>query len=149
MHRFTHISSLIRLRLAAFLLLLKWLFAPLTIAFVICALVMLILEDDALLIPAAELIGFTLVIFFLEWAITGRCRCPLCLGLLLRNSGSVRNRNARRRLGSYRLRVVTDMFFQGVFRCPHCGESCLMEVRDPRRHSGSRRRQPSRRSRHT
>jgi hypothetical protein len=147
MHRFSHLGPLIRLRLAALLLVLKWLLIPLTIGFVIYALVALVLENDTFLIPAAQLVAFTIVLCLFEWGITGRCRCPLCLGLLLRNSGSVRNRNCRHLWGSYRLRVVTDMFFKGVFRCPHCGESCLMEVRDPKRSSRSHSQSVHRRSR--
>ncbi|MCF7732188.1 MAG: hypothetical protein K9N23_10895 [Akkermansiaceae bacterium] len=133
MHRLPNNGSLLRFRFAAVLILLKWPLIPGSLGFLLYALV---LERAGLIYSALGVSALTVLMFIIQWLVATKCRCPLCVGLPLCNTGAMRNRNARRLFGSYRLRVAQSIVMQGHFRCPYCGESTAMEVRE----RGTRRR---------
>ncbi len=76
--------------------------------------------------------GATLLTSLLQWIMASRTRCPLCLTPVLARKACSKNRNARKLLGSYRLRVAMGVLFKGFFRCPYCNEPSVMEVRQRR-----------------
>jgi len=71
----------------------------------------------------------TVVVGFLQWALAGKTRCPLCMTPVLAHKSCSKNRKARRLLGSYRLRVALAICFQGYFKCQYCNEPTSIEVR--------------------
>ena len=93
----------------------------------------LIAGDRGLTHNALWLLGFTVLVTVIQWLGASRARCPLCLGLPLAHNGCVKNRNAKRLLGSYRLRVACSILMAGRFRCPYCGELTAIAVRRRRR----------------
>lgn len=130
MHRLSNEGSVLRYRLAAVLLLLKWLLIPGSLVFLLYTLLLGHLE----LVPTAlGVIGFTVLLTIAQWLTAAKCRCPLCIGLPLCRTRAVKNRHAQRLFGSHRLRVAHSIFFKGYFRCPYCGEPTAMEVREHRR----------------
>ncbi len=68
----------------------------------------------------------------LNFAMSGRLRCPLCLVPPLLNRRCSKHRTALKLFGSHRLRVAHSILFKDKFRCPYCGEPTAMEVRDRR-----------------
>ncbi len=131
MHRLPHEQSLSRYRIAASLLLLKWLMIPGALGYLVYALAVHKQEQVHLALGA---LGLVLGLLIFQWVIAARCRCPLCLGPPLARKACVKHRTATRLFGSYRLRVAHSIMWKGYFRCPYCGESTLMEVRQRRRH---------------
>ena len=133
MHRLPNEGSLLRFRVAAVLILLKWPLVPGSLGFLLYALA---LGQPELIYSALGVIALTALMFIIQWLVATKCRCPLCIGLPLCNTGAMRNRNARRLFGSYRLRVALSTVMKSYFRCPYCGEPTVMEVRE----RGARRR---------
>lgn len=130
MHRLSSEGTVFRYRLAAVLLLLKWLLIPGSIGFMLYA---LLLGHPELVHAALGVIGFTVVLTIVQWLVAAKCRCPLCIGLPLCHTRTVKNRHAQRLFGSHRLRVAHSIFLKGYFRCPYCGEPTAMEVRERHR----------------
>jgi hypothetical protein len=135
MHRLPHEQHLFRYRLASSLLLLKWLIIPGSLGFLGHA---VIAGDRERVHLALGLVGLTLLVLVVQWFIASKCRCPLCLGTPLARKACVKHRNATRLFGSYRLRVAHSIIWKGYFRCPFCGETTVMEVRQRRRYRDHR-----------
>lgn len=134
MHRLSNEGSVFRFRVAAVLLLVKWLLVPASLASLLYT---ILLDHRELILVSLGVIGLTVVVAILQWVVSARCRCPLCIGLPLSRTATVKNRNAQRLLGSHRLRVAHSIFLKGYFRCPYCNEPTAMEVRDRHhRHGG-------------
>jgi len=89
----------------------------------------LIIGDHDLTHVGLAMVGASVLLAIFLWALVNRLRCPLCLGLPLAISGSVKNRRALRLLGSYRFRVAVTILTKGHFRCSYCGEFTSVEVR--------------------
>ncbi len=60
-------------------------------------------------------------------------KCPLCRSGPMTSSRCARHRTAGKVLGSYRLRVMCSVLFTNRFRCPYCGESTRLKVKDKKR----------------
>ncbi len=126
MHRFHSRSTILRFRLAAWLLFLKLLMP----AVVLGVLAFGLYANDSELVVIA--IGFgvlTFLVAILQWLLASRSRCPLCLTPVLMNKGCSKHRNARTVLGSHPLRVALAVTLKDSFTCPYCHESSVMEVR--------------------
>ena len=132
MHSLPHEEQLFRYRVTAALLLLKWLIIPAALVFLGYSLVV---GDRNQVHLALGLMGFALALLIVQWVLAARCRCPLCLGPPLARKACVKHRSATRLFGSYRLRVAHSIVWKGCFRCPFCGETTVMQVRQ-RRHGG-------------
>ena len=78
-------------------------------------------QDNFMIISI--LIGATAFFWVLSMIASGNCRCQLCQTSNMRSLKCSRHKNAKRLLGSYRLRVSTSIFFTNSFRCPYCGEA--------------------------
>ena len=86
-------------------------------------------DDRELLLLALGLIGSGLV-FLVIYRISGSsARCSLCSNPVLFSKRCSRNRNARRTMGSYRVRVATSIVFTNRFTCPYCGERTLCKAK--------------------
>lgn len=139
MHSLPHGEQLFRYRVTAVLLLLKWLIIPAALVFLGYSLVHAhwnqVGGDWNHVYLALGLMGFALALLIVQWVLAARCRCPLCLGPPLARKACVKHRSATRLFGSYRLRVAHSIVWKGCFRCPFCGETTVMQVRQ-RRHGG-------------
>ena len=137
MHRFQNNSTLVRLRLAALLLGLKYLFIPLSIGLLGFAFYN---DNQELIMIAVGVSAMTILMMILQWILAARPRCPLCLTPVLASKTCSKHRRARRLLGSHRLRVALAILFRGQFLCAYCNEPTAMEVRSKQTGSGGRRR---------
>ena len=126
MHRLPNQQAVSRFRLAALLMLCNRL---LIVSLPILLVYSLIIAELNLTHFSLALVGVSVLLTIILWVLVARLRCPLCIGLPLAISGSVKSRLARRLLGSYRLRVATSILMKGHFRCPYCGEFTSVEVR--------------------
>jgi len=135
MHRFQSKSTILRFRLTALLLVVKWALVPLVVGLLIYS---LIANDRDLAIGALGLGFVTLLMGILQWVLASRTRCPLCMTPVLASKGCSKHRHARRFLGSFRLRVALAVLFRGSFLCPYCHEKSAMLVRTRHPNSGTR-----------
>ena len=126
MHRLPNQQAVSRFRLAALLLLCHRL---LIVSLPILLVYSLIIAEPNLIHFSLALVGVSVLFTIILWVMVARLRCPLCIGLPLAISGSVKSRRASRLLGSYRLRVAHAILMKGSFRCPYCGEFTSVEVR--------------------
>jgi len=130
MHRLRSQHTVSRFRFVAMLLLCNRLLMAVAPVLLIYSLT---LGDGDLTDLALGLMAACLLITIVQWLSAARLRCPLCLGSPLAHSFCVKNRHARRLLGSYRLRVALSIMMEASFRCPYCGEFTAIRARR-RRH---------------
>jgi len=126
MHRFQSKSTITRFRCAALLICARCLLVPSVVAVLVDALVR---NDQPQILLAMGMVGVTVVMGVLQWVLASRTRCPLCMTPVLATKGCAKHRNARKILGSHRLRVALGVLFRGSFTCPYCHEPSVMEVR--------------------
>jgi hypothetical protein len=126
MHRFRSKSAINRLRLAAFLLLAKYVLA---VAAALLLLYSIGIGDHELIYISLGIVLLVVLMLILQWMLSARTQCPLCMTAVLARRGCVKHRNARRLLGSHRLRVSMAVLFTNSFRCPYCNEPTVLEVR--------------------
>lgn len=120
MHTIKHPRLAHALRAASLLYILAWLSLTVFLGLLIKA---LRVPAKDMLIPVVIATGVTLVLWLSFWIVAARCRCQLCQANPMRSLRCSRNREAKRFLWSYRLRVALSVTFLGRFRCPYCGES--------------------------
>jgi len=126
MHRLRSNHAIYRFRISALLLCAKCVLIP-VVAVMLCH--SIIVHDDFLTILAMGGIALCVLIVVLQWVVSARTNCPLCMTPVLANKDCVKSRNARKFLGSYRLRVALSLLFKNTFRCPYCNEPTALEVR--------------------
>ena len=129
MHRLPSASVVHRFRLSAILLLINYVLFPVSIALLGYS---IFSEKMDLTFVGLGLLLLGIILALVQWGSAARARCPLCLTPSLTNKACSRHRNAKKLLGSYRLRVASSITFKGNFRCPYCGEPTVMEVRQRR-----------------
>jgi hypothetical protein len=129
MHRLPSQSSVTRFRLAAYLYVL---FILLVIAGASYLGWALLNNHPQHVIFAASFIGGAVAVFIFHWITASRVRCPLCLVPSMARKNCSKNRNAKRLLGSYRLKVASSIILRNNFRCPYCNEPTVLEVRQRR-----------------
>lgn len=123
MHHIHSRSAVRRFRLAAFLLLVVCLLAPVAVG--------LLLQSLLTSSPRPALIGSGLVTLALvlavpQWVAGAHTGCPLCWAPVLGPKYCAKHRNARKFMGSHRLRVALAILFKNRFRCPFCDESTAL-----------------------
>lgn len=137
MHRFQSKSTITRLRFAALFICLKWLLIPATAGILVYS----ILQHDNRLTWIAMGLGFgTVCLTIIQWILSSRVRCPLCMTPVLAAKRCSKHRNAKKALGSYRLRVALTVLLKGRFYCPYCHEPSVLAVRDRRIYSQAKQR---------
>jgi hypothetical protein len=87
-------------------------------------------HDAAWIKNAGIFLAAGLVLKVLAFIIGERLKCPLCTAAPLRNLGCAKHRSAQALYGSHKLAVATSVLFEGNFRCPYCGETTGMSVRE-------------------
>ncbi len=127
MHKLPSAASVRRFRLAAFLLCAKCILVPVAVVVIAVAVTV---QNQALIFAGFGMFFLTAVIVLLQWLISTRTQCPLCMTPVLAKKGCVKHRHARRTLGSHRLRVAIGVLFSGMFRCPYCNELTSIKVRE-------------------
>ena len=130
MHRLNSRSTLRRIRLAVWVLLIRQL---LTIASISLVVVATFHRDYPLALAAVSIGGLVIFLTILGRIMAQRTKCPLCMVPVLGASSCAKHRKAQKLLGSYRLRVAMTSLFLCYFACPYCQEMTAMEVRTPRR----------------
>lgn len=137
MHRPRHSHTIRNLRIAAFLLCLKRLLIPVGLVLLLGSVVQ---HDTRWLVAGLVALGTSVVVALMKWIFSSNAKCPLCMMPPLGRKGCSRNRNAKRLLGSYRLRVALSILLKGRFRCPYCNEPTVLRLKplpQPLRHTGS------------
>ena len=86
------------------------------------------------------LLSFVLVIPLLTQGY--HTNCPLCWTPVLASMACSKHRDARKLMGSHRLRVALAILFKDHFRCPYCNESTALDHSRTPRHTTARRSQP-------
>jgi len=129
MHRLPSQSAVTRFRVAAYLYIIALLIVIGGIGYLGWALYAS-LQDHV--VTAAAVIGLAVVTFIIQWIASARVRCPLCLVPSMAKKNCSKNRNAKRLLGSYRLKVASSIILHNNFRCPYCNEPTALEVRQRR-----------------
>ena len=129
MHRLGSQSSVFRFRLAALLLCSRCILAPGSVFLLVYS---MYIGDQKLALIGVGLGVLTLLVVLVQWLISARARCPLCLTPVLANKQCAKHRNAKKFLGSHRLRVAMGVLFKGSFLCPYCHEPTSVEARPKR-----------------
>ncbi len=114
------------MQVAALLVCMKCVMAPLAILIFIYG---FLKHDESSVIAGLALAFGTLLVVVAQWIFAARTNCPLCITPVLMPKGCAKHRDARRFLGSHRLHVALSILFTGSFRCPYCGETCVLQVR--------------------
>jgi hypothetical protein len=126
MHRLPSQSSVVRFRVAAILLLVKWVVFVGALGLLGYSILM---NQIQLTYAGLGLLGLAVVAALVQWVVGARARCPLCLVPSFSSRQCSKNRKARHVMGSYRLYVALAVIFRGYFHCPYCGEPTAIEVR--------------------
>ena len=126
MHRPRSIASVRRFRIAALLLVSKFLLALVGVGFLIQSAVA---NDRSTTLVGAGMMGIIPVFVLAQWVVASRAGCPLCMTPVLAPKACMKHRRARTVLGSHRLRVALAILFKNRFRCPYCNEATTLEVR--------------------
>jgi hypothetical protein len=125
MHSLPNQSVVRRFRLAAVLLLLKWIF--LTAALAVFGYSMILDKREMMLIGIISM-AVGVFVSLAHWTVAGRARCPLCFVPSFSHQQCAKSRKALHFLGSYRLIVSLAVLFKGRYRCPYCGEPTAIAV---------------------
>ena len=127
MHRLPSSSSIFRFRCSSLLL---WLSVLCFLSGLVVMAYGFFHSRNDLVVSGSEVVAAGLTAYLLEWALSSRARCPLCMIPPLHPKRCQKNRRARRLLGSYRLQVATSVLFRDHFQCPYCGEATKIAVRE-------------------
>jgi hypothetical protein len=130
MHRLPSQSAVTRFKVASWLMVLLFILLLATPGVLLQS---LFTADRSLAFLALGLMGGTVAVAIIQWAVATRARCPLCHAKSIARNGCSKHRNARPLFGSYRLRVAVSIIFQNKFRCPYCGESTAAKAREAAR----------------
>lgn len=123
MHKLPNKSMVMRYRLVAILICLKWL---LIVSLIGIFAYSFFIKDRDLIIIGIKLAAVAGILFLVRALYSSTCKCPLCRVPMLSGQSCSRNIKAKTFLGSYRLRVALDILFLNKFRCPYCNEPTEM-----------------------
>ena len=126
MHKLPNRATIMRYRLVALLICLKWLLITTLFGFLAYS---FFIKDRELIILAIKLAAIPSVVFLVRLLYASTCLCPLCRVPLLSGQSCSKNSKAKTFLGSYRLRVALEILFLNRFRCPYCNEPTEMKSR--------------------
>ena len=127
MHHLRSISAVVNFRLAALL----W-FAICLLPLVAAGLLFrsMVTSSSSVAMTGSGFMILCLVLVIPQQIAGSRTGCPLCWVPVLASKGCAKHRNARKFLGSHRLRVSLAILFKNRFRCPYCNESTAMALPD-------------------
>lgn len=127
MHRLPSNTTIFRFRSSSMLL---WLAVLSFFSGLVVMMVGFFHSGDGHVLLGGQLVGASLASYILEWGVSSRARCPLCMIPPLHPKRCQKNRRAKRLLGSYRLQVATSVLFRDHFHCPYCGEATKIALRE-------------------
>lgn len=130
MHRLPSHATLRRFRIASLLVVLMFLSVPAALAFVGYCFVS---GETRWMAIAGIVVAAGLVCRILNFIISSCLKCPLCMVQPLMDRRCSKHKSAPKLLGSHRLSVAQTILFNDRFRCPYCGESTAMQVRERHR----------------
>lgn len=87
-------------------------------------------EDHGWFLWGGVAAGAGVFLLVVNFVMSGKLRCPLCMMPPLQNRRCSKHRTVKRIFGSHRLSVAVSILFKDSFRCPYCGEPTVMEVRE-------------------
>lgn len=126
MHRLSSAAILRKFRVSSFLVLITILLPPVALGFLVYG---VLSNKHEWMVYAAAVVAGWILLTIVNFVISSRLKCPLCMVPPLLNKSCSRHRNAVKMLGSYRLKVAHSIIFRDSFRCPYCGEPTAMQVR--------------------
>lgn len=126
MHRLSSKSSVYRFRVSALLLCLRCVLAFTTIGVLLYSIA---IADRNLTLIGIGVGAVTLFSVLIQWMLSAKTRCPLCLTPVLSTKKCAKHRNARTLMGSHRLLVALHILLRGNFVCPYCYERTAVEKR--------------------
>ncbi len=126
MHRLPSETVLRRFRIASVVVILMWLSVPAALGLLVYG---VFRSEHEWLVYAGGAVGFGLACTVLNFLMSSRLKCPLCMMPPLQNRSCSKHRTALRLFGSHKLHVARSILFRDMFRCPYCGEPTAMEVR--------------------
>jgi hypothetical protein len=123
MHHLHTRSAVVPFRLAAFLLVIICLLAPIAVGLLLQS---LLTDSPRSALVGSGFVALALVLAIPQWVAGTRTGCPLCWTPVLAPKYCAKHRKARKFMGSHRLRVALAILFKNRFRCPYCNESTAM-----------------------
>lgn len=126
MHRLPSRTTVLRFRISAIFLWLAVLAFPGGLVLLVLGMVY---AEKADVIAGALVVGAGLILYIVQWFVSVRGRCPLCMTPPLHPKKCQKNHRAGRLFGSYRLKVATSVIFLNHFQCPYCGEETKIVAR--------------------
>jgi hypothetical protein len=131
MHHLRSASAVLRFRVAAILLFVICLLVPVAAGLLIQS---MLANNFRLTMAGSGVAVVSLLLVIPLWTQGAHTNCPLCWTPVLAPKGCSKHRDARKLIGSHRLRVALHVLFKNQFRCPYCNESTGLEIRDSPRH---------------
>lgn len=131
MHCLPNQSTVKRFRLAALLILLKWLLIMGSLLLFGYA---LLVDRRDLSYLAISLFGLAGIVTIFHLIVGARTRCPLCLVPSFSHLRQSKSTKANHFLGSYRIFVALGVMFKDCFHCPYCAENIAIQIRQQHRH---------------
>ena len=125
MHHLRSNLTVVHFRLAALLLFVICLLAPVALGMLLQS---LLTDNFQLTLAGSGLAIVSLGLVIPQWAAAARTGCPLCWTPVLAPKRCTKHRSAKKFLGSHRLRVALAILFKNEFRCPYCNESTALEL---------------------
>jgi hypothetical protein len=129
MHCLPNQTTVKRYRLAALLILLKWLLITGSLPLFGYA---LLVDRRDLSYLAIGLWGFAGFVAVSHWMTGARARCPLCLVPSFSHLQQSKSTKAKQVFGSYRFFVALGVIFKGCFHCPYCAKDVAVRTRQHR-----------------
>ena len=123
MHHIHSASHVRQFRFVAFLLIIICLLTPIAVGLLVQS---LLFENFHLAMAGSVTVLLTCVLIIPLWTQGFHTNCPLCWTPVLASMGCSKHHDARRLMGSHRLRVATSILFKDQFRCPYCNESTAL-----------------------
>ncbi len=131
MHHLRSASVVHHFRIAAFLWFVICMLVPVSVGLLVQS---VWFENFQLTMAGSGVAMLSLLLVIPLWAEGSNTNCPLCWTPVLTPKACSKHRDARKLMGSHRLRVALAILFKNQFRCPYCNESTALELRHSPRH---------------
>jgi len=127
MHRYRSLRPIIWIRLSSIFYLLSLLYSFALFGFTFYA---VLHHTHEIMLQLLYGIGGYVSLWILYVWTSSLSKCPLCRSGPMSSKRCARHRSARKIFGSYRLTVALSVIFLNRFRCPYCGESTRLQVKE-------------------
>jgi hypothetical protein len=127
MHRYRTLRPIIWIRLCALFYLLSLVYSVTLFVFTFYA---VLHHSHQMMLNLLYGIGGYVALWILYVWTSSLSKCPLCRSGPMSAKRCAKHSSARKTLGSYRLTVALSVVFLNRFRCPYCGESTRLQVKE-------------------